>query len=391
MRAAAWIEGLGRADDHAELVAHHYDAALELGLAAGGVRRCRSTARAACIPPRRRPRAAAQCVPGRRTLLREALAIWPDDAERPHVLFAHARARSTRTATLRSCSTRDDALEAAGEVEAAAEAAVLAAHAAWRAGRTAEAEALLARGASAARGPAALAARSPRSLAESARLATFGGRLAEAEETSLRALELAEAARARRPRASARTTLGVVSYIDGDLRQGRDRCSTRWSSMGRRARPEQVRALTNLAVLYDSDGCPRGGPLRIARRAMSRQRGWATGRMLLWIESARFRRGLYPDGRWDEALARGTRFSTTIAALGGHYAEPGVRSCARQILAARGRGRRSVNRTLTPRSRRCRPTADPQTQLPTFSGRACPPDARESTSQARSSSTRFAR
>jgi class 3 adenylate cyclase len=37
VRAARWIEGLGRAEDHAEHVAHHYGAAIELARAAGSV------------------------------------------------------------------------------------------------------------------------------------------------------------------------------------------------------------------------------------------------------------------------------------------------------------------------------------------------------------------
>src|SRR5205814_3349608 len=35
LRAAEWIESLGRPEDHAEMVAHHYVNALELGRAAG--------------------------------------------------------------------------------------------------------------------------------------------------------------------------------------------------------------------------------------------------------------------------------------------------------------------------------------------------------------------
>ena len=35
LRAAEWIESLGRPDDHAEMVAHHYANALELARAAG--------------------------------------------------------------------------------------------------------------------------------------------------------------------------------------------------------------------------------------------------------------------------------------------------------------------------------------------------------------------
>jgi predicted ATPase/class 3 adenylate cyclase len=79
-RAAAWIESLGRPEDHAEMLAHHYTSALDLAHAAGQD----STA----LKPRARP--ALQAAGDRASALnayapaagyyRAALALWPDNA-----------------------------------------------------------------------------------------------------------------------------------------------------------------------------------------------------------------------------------------------------------------------------------------------------------------------
>ena len=79
-RAASWIESLGRAQDHAEMLAHHYQAALDLARAAS-----RDTAE---LAPR--ARAALQAAGDRALALsafaaatgyyRAALALWPPDA-----------------------------------------------------------------------------------------------------------------------------------------------------------------------------------------------------------------------------------------------------------------------------------------------------------------------
>ena len=78
-RAAGWIESLGRPDDHAEMLAHHYQAALHLARAAG-----QDTADLAS-----RARAALQAAGDRALALnvllaaagfyRAALALWPQD------------------------------------------------------------------------------------------------------------------------------------------------------------------------------------------------------------------------------------------------------------------------------------------------------------------------
>src|SRR5205814_661636 len=86
--AAEWIESLGRPEDHAEMVAHHYVNALELARAAGQddrelVDRARAALRAAG------DRAMTlNALPQAEAYFRHALTLLPDeDAERPQLLF----------------------------------------------------------------------------------------------------------------------------------------------------------------------------------------------------------------------------------------------------------------------------------------------------------------
>jgi class 3 adenylate cyclase/tetratricopeptide (TPR) repeat protein len=133
VETAAWIESLGRPEDHAEMLAHHYAAALELARAAGEdadalAPRARQAFRAAG------ERAAAlNALPAAERYYGDALALAPDD---PTLLFRHGH-----ISWLRSESGADemqrarDAFVAAGDRERAAEAALALAQAEWRAGR----------------------------------------------------------------------------------------------------------------------------------------------------------------------------------------------------------------------------------------------------------------
>ena len=144
-----------------------------------------------------------------------------------------------------------DALEAVGQLDRAAEAAALAAHAAWRAGRGADADEILTRAVASLEGslpaPGFAAV-----LAEKGRLDAFAGRLDEAERTSTHALELATRLELEELKANVLSTRGVIRMIEGDFRQSRVHLEEAANLAA--SSSERVRALTNLAVLWDSDG-----------------------------------------------------------------------------------------------------------------------------------------
>ncbi len=136
-RAAEWIEGLGRPDDHAELLAHHYTQALELSRAAGVeddpglVERTRASLRIAG------ERALALFAYGAAAeFFADALALSsPDDGERPGLLLARARALTPLSGSgLDLAREALDAFRAVGDAEGVAEAATLVARYSWNEG-----------------------------------------------------------------------------------------------------------------------------------------------------------------------------------------------------------------------------------------------------------------
>jgi len=131
--AAAWVEALGRPEDHAEMLASHYLNALEYARAAG----TDDAELAACARPVLRDageRASALYAwPAAARFYTEALELWPeDDPERPYVLYRCGVARvSADGSGLELIEEAIDELEAAGHAETAARAAVYAARTQW--------------------------------------------------------------------------------------------------------------------------------------------------------------------------------------------------------------------------------------------------------------------
>ncbi len=327
VRAAGWIEGLGRADDQAELVAHHYAAALELGA---------DVAAGARIAFRRAGERALRlnAFASAERFYAEALALWPDDHERPYVLAAHARARfHAEGGAGGELDEAVEALRATGDIEAAAEAAVLAAHAAWRAGHEVEARERIdtVRAWLAGRAPSkALAA----VLAEQARLEVFAGGNADAAEISAEALRLAEDLGLDELRASVLTTMGVARTFAGDL-AGSDELYAQVAAIEAPAAASEVaRALVNHVVnaTFKGDFAETRRRHRVASEYATRI---GDTRMTLWLDVNEIWFA-QSDGRWDESLARADAFIAKVAPLGGHYMEDAARITRAQIHASRG-------------------------------------------------------
>jgi class 3 adenylate cyclase/tetratricopeptide (TPR) repeat protein len=122
--AAEWIESLGRPDDHAEMLAHHYLTALELNKAAGvGTDELAERARTRLHEAGGRA-LALSAFPAAMRFYAAALDLWPsDDPDRPHLLLRAGRVALRVGAEARPVlEEARDGLLAAGDPEAAAEA-----------------------------------------------------------------------------------------------------------------------------------------------------------------------------------------------------------------------------------------------------------------------------
>jgi class 3 adenylate cyclase len=327
VRVAEWIEGLGRAEDQAELVAHHYAAALELGAdcaAAGRAAFRRAGERALRL----------NAFANAERFFAQALASWPDDRERGYVLAAHARARfSVEGGVGTELDEAVETLRRTGDVEAAAETAVLAAHAAWRAGRDLEArervaavrEWLVGRPRS-----KALAA----VLAEQLRLEVFAAGSEASLEMSGEALRLAEELGLDELRASVLTTLGVANTFKGELDASDDLYNQVAAIEAPAAASEVARALVNRVV-----NASLKGDLAEYRKRQRVAYEYAVRigdtRQVLWLDVT-LMWGAQLDGRWDEALARADAFIARVEPLGGHYLEDSAHLARAEINAARG-------------------------------------------------------
>jgi class 3 adenylate cyclase len=330
LRAADWIEELGRPDDHAELLAHHLEAALELRpddeslreRARGGLRRA---ARRALE------------LHAYRAALRfstEALAIWPDDdSERAHVLAAHARALAICEGDRTGYADAIAALERAGDPEAAAELGAHAANAAWTANERSEADRLVAHGERllAGRGPsAALAA----VLAEKARLVTYVDGPEAGEAIAREGLSLAEELGLAELRASLLNTLGTVAWVRGEYHD-----AGRLNELALEAAPpgsNQVRrALNNraLASLVTLDGAATRSWVKRAHEEALRS---GDRQMALWTGAGFAYEHYYRLGRWDELLQRVTDALAESQRVGGNYMEDQYRTQRAIVLAERG-------------------------------------------------------
>jgi class 3 adenylate cyclase len=330
LRAADWIESLGRPEDQAELLAHHLGSALELRRddEALGERARAAFWRAA----RRALELNAYGAALRFSTV--ALELWPpQDPERAHALAAQAHAASVVEGDRTGLVPAIEALERAGDPEAAAGLVAFAANFAWNANEREEADRLVAHGES------ILAGREPSPalcavLAEKARLAGYVEDPGVSERIARKALDLAGGFDLPELRASLLNTLATSSFHRGDTSRAGVLNEEALAAAPPSSREGQ-RALVNrsLASLAEGDGAATRAWLERAIDAATHA-GDAT--MVIWVSTHLTWECFYKLGRWDEALQRCALLLTDVERVGGHYMEPQLRLIRASILAARG-------------------------------------------------------
>jgi class 3 adenylate cyclase/tetratricopeptide (TPR) repeat protein len=308
LRAAEWIASLGRAEDHAEMVAHHYVSALELSRASGRdvdafAERAQDALREAG------DRATAlNALDQAGRYYEEALALSPKE---PALLFRYGRVRySSEQQGADELAAARDGLLAAGDRETAAEAVIMLADIAWHAGQRDE----MATHLDAAR---SLVEGMPPSrshvlvLCNVARYEMLADRADAAIELGQRAIALAEGLGLDDLRAHAFVTVGTARSNEGDRMGLRELEQGLAIASSANAVSEMIRAHNNLAVSYLMHGELQ--PARVHLEETLRlaehfgQRGFE-----------RFTMGgpgvtlLYKSGDWDESAARADRFLAEV-------------------------------------------------------------------------------
>jgi class 3 adenylate cyclase len=331
--AASWIESLGRPEEHAELLAHHYLSALDFARAAGrdlGVLAVQARDALREAGDRAFALNAAQ---GAARFYRAALELRPDDDERPELLFALGRAEEpfddvTARGTLREARDGLLALERPGR---AAEADVLLADIHWRHGDADEARSHL-------ESAAALVANTPPSpskafvVSQISRFHMLASRNDEALRFGAEALAMADELGLEEIRADALNNMGAAQTQQGG--SGEVELKESIEILERRGSAQALRGYNNLLHTFIERG-------ELDRAAEVGQRGIESAERfgyLEWLRWLREKRAqlAYQAGRWDDALRLADDALVEVEAGTPHYLETSWRAIRCQIRLARG-------------------------------------------------------
>jgi class 3 adenylate cyclase/tetratricopeptide (TPR) repeat protein len=333
---AEWIEGLGRHEDHAEMLAYHWSSALELVRASGGadaeiVERTRRALRDAgdrAISLSSFAVAVSQ--------YESALALWPDDDDRPALLFRLALALHLSYDVVRQQEALEaarDALLAVGDTDRASETEAYLARVCWDRGQhdlvdehLARAEALAVDSVS----PAAA-----RVLAFSARIRQIAGRQGAGRRDAEAALAMATELGLDELCAHALTTIGMAKSDAGD-RSGIADMEHALEIAVAADSPIASTIVNNLAVYATFAGDFRrtdelyAEALRLAERYGDASNVRFIRGNSIWLD--------FMLGRWDRALSSADAFIAECEAGSPHVQEGQVREVRAALSIARGDG-----------------------------------------------------
>ena len=362
-RAAEWLDALGRPEDHAEMLAHHYLEALRLRRLTGAEEPAELVARARVVARDAGDRALALgAFPAAARLYEAALELWPaDDPQRAELLLAYAKSRVDDLALDDAVLTdATEGLLRQGKVEAAAEAQARLAGVWLNRGERDVALQHLerARELVADRGPSPAKAFV---LQELGRALMMADEFERAIALSSESLQLAETLGLEATRSRTLNTIGVSRVVGGDPGGLRDLEEAMAAGAAVHSY-EEISAAANLTwmtvVLGD---LRRAGELHEQGRILARRLGVKS--FILWQE-AEHAFHCHWEGRWDEALATVEEYLEAIEASSGHYMEGSCRNVRSAILLARGEpGALAEARRATEVSR---PVKDPQTLNPSL-------------------------
>jgi class 3 adenylate cyclase/tetratricopeptide (TPR) repeat protein len=334
--AAGWIEQLGRREDHAEMLAHHYLQALELTAAAGGdVTQFADAARIALADAGDRA-LGLHAYDAAVRFFRAALDLLPEgDSTRGRLLLRLGRTLpwfGEPDAAVLEQATKE--LLAVGDIEGAVEAETVLSELLWLAGD---------------RDPAFEHLAQARRLAEplppspaKARAMSFAGRLMMLASEFAEAIRLGEDALAMATelgldeiRAATLNNLGVCRDALGDQEGGLAQIAEAIEVARSAHAPfELCRAMGNLAVLYWLSGQLQEA-VALVRDSLREADAYGQRGFARWDRGVLVHRE-YDLGMWDEALAGADAFLADVEAGSPHYLAAQCYSVRAEIRLGRG-------------------------------------------------------
>jgi tetratricopeptide (TPR) repeat protein len=362
--AARWLESLGRPEDHAEMLAHHYLRALELGRAAGeSIDEIAQAALPVVVDAGNR----AFSLNSHQVAIRfydEALALGvSDEAVRAKVLFQRAQALF-----LAGDDRTKGALEEArlaqvevGDTEHAAEADALLAELWWHRGDRERSREHLER----ARDGVAETPASPgkaRVLSQVARYKALAEENVEAISAGQDALAMAETFGLDDVRAHALNNIGLGKIQQGDMTGIRDLERSIEIAVAARS-PDAARSSHNLGVVVWVQGDFRRASQLVDEAVVLAER-FGNAAIAEYSRHVQTQQ-LFARGEWEAAGLRADAFLAACDAGESHYMESGIRCTRAWIRLARDDISGSIN-DVDKSLPAARKAGDPQAVYPTL-------------------------
>ena len=328
-RVADWLETLGRSEDLAELLAHHYIAVLEYSEPDAEL----STRAARALGEAGDRALALNAYPAAAGFYRRALEFTPDE-ERGQLLFGLGSALSTLAdpAAAERLAEASELLVQAGDMETAAETECVLAQMAWVTGDARGVNGHVDRAVELMRGRPPSAAHA-RALSQASRFQMLGGEWRDAVASGLEAEQMATALGLDAIRADALATLGAARDGLGDSRGDADLETAIELAEAANAPLALFRALNNLAWRYTGIDLQQAHELgqrqydAAQRYGHVRQTWWARTQL---VDMA------FETGRWDEALEHVGAVIAYVEAGNPQYSESQCRLVRAAITFARG-------------------------------------------------------
>jgi hypothetical protein len=328
-RVADWLETLGRSEDLAELLAHHYVAVLDYS--EPDAEFAARAARALGEAGERALKLNAYATAAR--FFRRALDL-AGDAERGRLLFGLGNALATLAdpEAAECLAEASEMLVTAGDPETAAEAECFLAQIAWDAADAPGVDEHVRRAVELVHGRPPSAAHA-QALSQAARFQMLGGRLSESIETGTDAERMARELGLDAVRADALATTGTARGDLGDQRGDADLETAIELAEAANAPLPLSRGLNNLAWRYTGIDTQRAHD--VTERNYETQRRYGNVRQTWWARGQLVDTA-FETGRWDEAVEHAEAVIAYIEAGNPQYVEAQCRLIRSAIRFARG-------------------------------------------------------